>query len=104
MNITIQNIEKCVGEHICANWYVVNARVIAGYYLWDLKDIRTNEIRRVVLNRDVESDNRLRFVHTGEHAHVVSKINKAALRDMMMVMHKLADELYFAETVSQLKF
>jgi predicted esterase YcpF (UPF0227 family) len=104
MNITIQNIEKCVGEHICANWYVVNAGVIAGYYLWDLKDLRTDEIRRIILNRNVEPDNRLQFVHTGEHAHVVTKINKAALQDMMMVMHKLADELYFAETIFKLQF
>lgn len=103
MNITIQNIEKCVGEHICANWYVVNARVIAGYYLWDLEDVRTREVRRVILNRNVESDNRLQFVHTGEHHHVVTKINKAALQDMMMVMHKLADELYFAETIYKLQ-
>jgi hypothetical protein len=103
MNITIKGIEKCIGTHVCANWYICDARVLAGYYIWDMEDVRTREVRRVVLNRNVEPDNRLKFVHTGEHAHVITKINKAALQNMMMVMHRLADELYFAETIYKLQ-
>ena len=101
MNITIKNLDKCIGVHVCKNWYVKNARLLAGYYLWDIEDIRTKEVRRVILNRNVERNNRLRFVHLGEHAHVTSDISKAGLSNIKTTMHKLADELYWAETISK---
>ncbi len=103
MNITIQNLDKSIGYHVCGDWFVKTARVIAGYYIWDIENYATMEVRRVVLNRNVESDNRLRFVHTGEHAHVQSGIGRTTLGQMHLVMHKLADELYWGETIYKLQ-
>ena len=104
MNITIKNLDKCEGVHVCKNWYVKTARLLAGYYLWDIEDIRTKEVRRVILNRNIEPGQRLKFVHTGEHAHVQSDIGRDALSQMYPFMHKLSDELYWAETIFELKF
>ena len=103
MNITIKNLDKCIGVHVCKNWYVKNARLLAGYYLWDIEDIRTKEVRRVILNRNIEPGQRLKFVHTGEHAHIQTAIGLNELQ-MYSLMHKFADELYWAETIFELKF
>ena len=99
MNITIKNIDKSIGQCVFADWYVKNARVIAGYYIWDIEDQKTKEVRRVVLNRNIESDNRLKFLHTGKWSHIQSGIGRSTLGQMDLVMHKLADELWFAETI-----
>ena len=104
MNITIKNLDKCEGVHICKNWYVKTARLLAGYYLWDIEDIRTKEVRRIILKRKLNPGGHLEFVHLGEHAHVGTGILFDEVRNMYSLMHKFADELYWAETTYQLKF
>ena len=101
MNVTIKNIDKSIGYHVCSDWYVKNAQVIAGYYLWDIEDIRTKEVRRVILNRKVEHNGRLGFIHLGEYAHIKSGISRTMLGHMTSTMHKLADELWCAERISK---
>ena len=51
MNVTIQNIDKSVGYNLCGSWYITNARVIAGYYIWEVENTMTSEKCRIVLRR-----------------------------------------------------
>ena len=98
MNVTIQNIDKCKGHTITDDWYITEARVIGGYYIWNAKNMVTDESRRIVLNRKVEANSRLKFVHFGEHHAVQSDISKARLTNMKSTLKILGDELKWAET------
>ena len=97
--LTIQNIDKSVGYNLCGSWYITNARVIAGYYIWEVENTMTSEKCRIVLRRWIEPGNRLNFIHFGDHAGVKTDIALARLSNMKTTMHKLADELYWAEQI-----